>query len=162
MTNTTPANGSYIADATTTLFNITLTEQNLNDSINITVYFKNSAAGAYTSDTLSCTGTAPNYQCSKTINLDAYVGDGSTLQFFFNTTDQAGLTGTNGTQASPLTATVDETSPVVNTLNNYNNNSWTTSTTITFGFNTTETNPDTCVLYHNASGWTANITYVHS
>ncbi len=153
-----PAISGYIADATTTLFNISLTEQNLNDSINVTVYYKDSGAGAYTAATLGCTGTAPNHWCSSTINLDAHVGDGSTLQFFFNTTDKAGLTTTNGSSASPLSATVDETSPVVNTINNYVNNSWQTTNTLTFGFNVTDTNIDTCVLYHNDSGtWNANV-----
>ena len=58
-----------------------------------------------------------------------------------------------------MTINIDTVNPVVNTLNNYANNTWTTSQTATFGFNLTETNADTCVLYHNASGgWVANVT----
>ncbi|MBW2965766.1 fibronectin type III domain-containing protein [Candidatus Woesearchaeota archaeon] len=57
------------------------------------------------------------------------------------------------------TINVDSVNPVVNALNNYGDDTWTTSTNITFGFNTTDNNPDTCVLYHNASGtFVANVT----
>jgi len=162
LNNPTPANSGFIADASSTLFNITLTEQNIDLSVNVTLYYKQSGGPSYSSDTLSCTGTAPTYYCSKTLDLHLLIGDGQTLNFFFNTTDSAGHTAVNGTQASPLTATVDQTSPVVNTLNNYANDSWTTDTSVIFGFKATDTNNDTCILYHNASTWGANVTKTYT
>ena len=60
---------------------------------------------------------------------------------------------------------LDATPPVVNSLNNYINNSWTNYTSLTFGFNATDLNPGYCVLYTNISNmgpWNATATTAYN
>jgi hypothetical protein len=109
--NTVPANNSYFNDPSTRLFQAVLTETNKDNSINATVYYRKQGIGSYTSATLKCYGSSSPYTCNKTINIGSLVGNGEVLQYFFNTTDLAGNTGSNGTQTSPLIATVDTVAP---------------------------------------------------
>jgi len=109
--NVVPTNGGYFKTPSSVLFRATFTEQNRDNSINVTLYYRRSGVGSYLSDTLLCEGTAPDYTCSKTKDLSAIIGNGEVLQYFFNTTDSAGRTAVNGTQTIPLTATADTVSP---------------------------------------------------
>jgi len=104
-----PTNNGYF-NSTNVNFNVTLTEQNLNTSVNVTVYYGRVSVSDY-SDTLVCYGTAPNYACNKTKSLAGTINEGETLKFLFNTPDLSGRNASNGTQASPLTAVLDTTAP---------------------------------------------------
>src|SRR3989338_207473 len=53
--------------------------------------------------------------------------------------------------------TTDTINPNI-TLNEPLNDTWSNSSIINFKYNMTDTNPDTCILYHNATGWNANET----
>ncbi|MFH1682924.1 MAG: hypothetical protein ABIA37_03945, partial [Candidatus Woesearchaeota archaeon] len=69
---------------------------------------------------------------------------------------------TNSTDASVIITniniTIDNTNPAV-TLNLPANNSWDADGTLQFNYTGTDTNIDSCILYHNASGsWAANTT----
>jgi hypothetical protein len=125
ITNVVPVSGGYFNDPSTRLFQVTLTETNKNNTINVTVYYRRINVGNYQSQNLTCYGSSP-YTCNKTIDLSSLIGHGEVLQYLFNTTDLAGNTGENGTGASPLTATVDTAAPT------YANNN-TNSTTIGVG-----------------------------
>jgi hypothetical protein len=108
--NTLPVNGGYIKNPSSVLFQVSLTEQNLDTSVNVTVYYGRIGAADF-SDTLVCYGSAPSYTCNKTKNLGALIQNNEVLKFFFNTTDSAGRTNSSGTQGSPLTATADTATP---------------------------------------------------
>jgi len=136
--NPTPVNGSYFNNPLSVLFQVSLTEQNLNTAVNVTVYYRKNEIGSYQSDSLVCYNSAPSYICNKTKNVDAIVGNNQVLQFFFNTTDSAGRMTSNGTQTSPLTATADTKAPTY--VNNDDN-----VTTIKVG--------DPVLIYAN---WTDN------
>ncbi len=129
--NPSPANNSFIAGTSTQLFQVSMTEVNLNASKNVTLYWDfTSAFSTIKSRTLLCTGSdsglynlvGPNYICNTTLNL-AGLGDGDSVYYFFNNSnrtqpngDMANNGGTFGTQVIPLNTTVDRTNPAVGVL----------------------------------------------
>ncbi|OYT38751.1 MAG: hypothetical protein B6U86_06050, partial [Candidatus Altiarchaeales archaeon ex4484_43] len=100
-----PVPGGYFGDIANTLFQVNLTEQNVNLSINVTVFYRRQGIGSYKNTTLYCHGSAPDYVCNNTVSLSFL--DGWVMEYFFNTTDLAGLNGELGNANSPLNATVD-------------------------------------------------------
>jgi hypothetical protein len=142
--NTRPVNGGYFNNPSSLLFQVSLTEQNLNTAVNVTVYYRKYETGAYQSGSLACYGNVPSYTCNTTKELGALIGDAQVLQFFFNTTDLAGRTASNGNQTTPLTATADTSSPTY-TNNNVN------VTTIKVG--------DTVLIYAQWNGSISGLAY---
>jgi len=109
--NVVPVSGGYFKSPSAVLFQVSLTEQNKNNTNNVTVYYRRQNIGSYQSDTLMCYGSAPDYVCNKTKDISAIIGNNEILQYIFNATDEADRNATNGTQTIPLTATADTAAP---------------------------------------------------
>ena len=138
-----PTNNSLDSDGTVTI-GYTPTDTNIDSCI-----LYHNASGSWAANVTNSSLTSGT-QINNTLTLS----DGTYI-WNVQCNDSAGNAAFNGTN---YTINVDDTNPVVNTINNYANNTWTTSKTATFGFNVTDTNVDTCVLYHNASGtFAANV-----
>jgi hypothetical protein len=154
---TVPVNGGYFNNPSSMTFQVKLTEQNRNNSINVTVYWKLQGAGSYTSNTLNCYGSAPTWVCNIT-GISTGLTNGQVLQFLFNTTDSAGRTAANGIGASPLNATADTGAPTYT-----NNNANTTvagkyDTVLIYAYWTDADTLNTAVLETNETGAAANKT----
>ncbi|RLI94710.1 MAG: hypothetical protein DRO92_02620, partial [Candidatus Altiarchaeales archaeon] len=111
ITSPIPTPGAFLSNISAVLFQVNLTEMNVNLSINVTLFYRKQGIGNYKNDTLICYGNAPDYVCNKTIDLSSLVMDGDIIEYFFNTTDLAGLKGEYGNKTHPLIATVDTTPP---------------------------------------------------
>jgi len=158
--NPSPADGSYIT-STTQVFEINMTEQNLDTSVNVTMTYRKQGLGWVTPViTLDCFGTAPNYICNKSVNLGATLTDGDTAEYFFNTTDLTGLTATNGTSAIPLSLVVDLSNPYISGLVSSDADNITKNdTNINFTVTASDTNIDTVTLNGTAMTHGAGNTY---
>jgi len=111
---TTPTDGGYFSDPNKVFFQVSLYEQNLDTSVNVSVYWRSQTAAntsSYESVVLNCTGSAPSYTCNGTKDVHNFISNEDVMEFIFNTTDSAEWTGTNGTEADPLTATADTMAP---------------------------------------------------
>jgi len=128
-----PADSGYVtAPLTAVPFNISVTELNIDYAANASVSYRRQGISTYTVATLACPGTSP-FSCTTTADVSGIVGEGDVLEFYFNSTDTAGNLGVNGTPASPLTATVDTTSPnVTNFATDDTNGNVTSNQTINF------------------------------
>src|SRR3989338_1064579 len=115
LTIPTPASSSFFTNVSSgaTTFNITVTEANLNAS-NVTVFFRRQSVGNYQRRALTFITSGSTSTCNTSADISALVGSGDTLEYFFNATDVTmNNSGTNGSQGTPLTSTVDEGGPVV-------------------------------------------------
>ena len=111
ITNPIPEDNGFITNTSSVLFQVNLTEMNINHSINVTLYYRRQGVGNYLNDTLACYNNPPNHVCNKTLDISSLITDGDTLEYFFNTTDLAGLRGEYGNTSSPLTADIDMSYP---------------------------------------------------
>jgi len=109
LSDTTPPNASYIKGTSSQLFNVTISELNLNTS-NVTFHWKVDTGG-WNNTTAPCSGTPPNFGCANYIDLAGLVVDGNVVYYFFEAMDNSSNYNSNGTFSSPLTATVDQVSP---------------------------------------------------
>ncbi|MBU0953443.1 MAG: hypothetical protein KKA90_03415 [Nanoarchaeota archaeon] len=154
LNETSPVPGSLLGGLSNILFEVTVNEENIDPSSNVTVYYKPAGAGSYTSATLSCYEKASGvriYDCNTTKDLSAILSDTEVLQFFFNMTDLGSLLANNGSEASPMTTTAEISAPglLVTNVPTPTLDSNVTSTTVTFNYTYNETNPDVCVVEFN-------------
>jgi len=114
---TTPADNSYITGSSAELFQINATEINMDSTKNVTLNYKRQGIASWTQATLACYDVAGTkalalgpFKCNTTVNLAAF-GDGILIQYYFNTTDLAGNTGTNGNITNWLNTTINRAIP---------------------------------------------------
>ncbi|MFH0889920.1 MAG: Ig-like domain-containing protein [Candidatus Aenigmatarchaeota archaeon] len=123
--NPLPLNNSYITGSAAQLFQISVTEVNLNASKNVTLYWGIGPAipTAWNAKTLLCTGTAgSNYLCNTTVDLSTSPTN-KIIYYFFNNSnvtqpngDLAGNGAGFGTEVIPFNTTIDRVNPVVGVL----------------------------------------------
>lgn len=112
-----PANASYIYGNANEIFQINITENNLNPSANATLYYMQSGAPEWIQLTLKCYDKAGSaslaagspYKCNTTVNVN--YGEGKTIYYLFNTTDLSGNNGANGTESAKLSVITDRSQP---------------------------------------------------
>ncbi|MBW2966308.1 hypothetical protein KY342_04360, partial [Candidatus Woesearchaeota archaeon] len=139
-----PGNNTWDTDGTVS-FNCTVQINESNESItNVSLWGNwNSSTWQLITTNTTAVSNATSYQ------FDTSLQNGTWLWNCEGYTNNSESTFASANR----TINVDSVNPVVNTLDNYGNDTWTTSQTVIFGFNATDDNTDTCVLYHNASGW---------
>ncbi len=166
-----PSNNSGVQSGTSILFAVNVTERNLNTTANhptnfpiggaVRAFFKEESASSFIQVNLTCISSATSgvFYCSNT-TVNAGLADGNILLYYFYVNDSAGLTTNNGTADNPLRATIDETTPVINSINatgySSNNLNFSSSSSVTFYVNVTDNSADSCVIYTNASPATGN------
>ena len=157
-----PNNGSRFISSSATQFHVNVTELNVNATStgNITVWFRRMGTSVWRNSNLTCTGTAPAYNCSVTTDTATFVLNSETMEYYFEMTDKAQNTGNNGTSANPLIAVADSIPPTMNSTNASGIN-WNTRTartkTISFSVIATESNPANCTAFTNMTGaWAGN------
>ncbi len=128
--NPSPLNNSYITGSATQLFQISMTEVNMNITKNVTLYWGNGPGipTTWNAKTLLCSGTllynlvGSNWVCNTTIDLSGQPNNRIIYYFFNNSNvtdpngDKAGNGGAFGTEVAPLNTTVDRTNPAVGVL----------------------------------------------
>ncbi|MBI3413132.1 MAG: hypothetical protein HY051_03565 [Candidatus Aenigmarchaeota archaeon] len=150
--NSIPTNNSFNGGTATQLFQISLTEVNLNSSKNVTLYwdFNSPTLASIKSKTLLCTGlgaispyngTGPNWVCNTTLDLSG-LGEGDSVYYFFNNSnvthpngDLAGNGANFGTVTIPLNTTVNREAPAVGVLSPLGRANVTTSFTLNISAN---------------------------
>ena len=142
ITDVRPINGGWIKNPSSVLFQVNLTEQNINTSVNVTVYYRKKGSTTWeVPASLKCYGNAPSYICNTTKDVSPWILNTDILEYLFNTTDLAGNTGSNGTEGSTLTATADTVKPA-----------WPSNTT----------NPSSPTSYSQGAGYQFNVTWTDS
>ncbi len=113
--NPTPTNNTAIAGSSAQLFQINVTELNLNYTSNGTVFYRLGGSAGWTSASLIRYGSGSYYTLNATIDLSGY-SNGDRIEYVFNVSDNATNVGTNGTFTSPLNVTIDRTAPTVSNV----------------------------------------------
>ncbi|MBI2575304.1 hypothetical protein HYV82_05465, partial [Candidatus Woesearchaeota archaeon] len=168
-----PLNGGYLNSTTTGFWEVELLEHNPN-ATNVSFYYRRGAQGSWIAfKPMTCKQSpAGQYEDSNncTVNADMVadfggVIEGDIIYFYFNASDIANNTASNGTASSPMSVTVDTIKPVLNVFNitgagvNWNTR---TSTIGLFNvtFNVSDAAPQNCTLLHNISsaGYVSNYT----
>ncbi|MBI4177103.1 MAG: hypothetical protein HY516_01945 [Candidatus Aenigmarchaeota archaeon] len=129
--NPTPLNTSYITGTSTQLFQISMTEVNMNISKNVTLYWGNGPAipSTWNAKTLLCSNSTALYSslgsnlvCNTTLDLSGQPNNRIIYYFFNNSNvtdpngDKAGNGGYFGNEIIPLNTTIDRTNPAVGVL----------------------------------------------
>ena len=111
LNETMPVNNTYIYGSSSELFQVKVTDLNLNTS-NVTLNWRvySSPPVSYTPVSLTCYGSGPSYVCNNTVDLSAKA-NGKVIEYYFEATDNATNYGSNGTASSPLTVTIDRVPP---------------------------------------------------
>jgi hypothetical protein len=108
LNNVTPANNSYIQGNSAHLFQVDVSDSNLNTS-NVSLEYKFTGDLSYTRLGLTCYGASPSFVCNNTLNPNKDTG--VVLYYYFEATDNATNYANNGTSSSPLAVTIDNVNP---------------------------------------------------
>ncbi|MBI2133574.1 hypothetical protein HYU11_02730 [Candidatus Woesearchaeota archaeon] len=164
LTSVNPSNGSVFSSGTSTLFQVSVAELNVNVTYhtNTTLWFRRMGTSNWRGSNLTCYGTAPSYTCNNTVDTSNIILNGETMEYYFTVSDMAGNTGTNGSSTNPLTSSADTQAPNINASNS-SQIDWRTMTAntraIVFRATATDAAPDKCFAYTNMTGsWAANLT----
>ncbi len=159
-----PSNGSKFSSGASTLFQVNVTDANINKTYygNTTVFFRRMGTSTWRNISLTCWGTSPTYTCNATNDTSPYIKNDETMEYYFSVTDSSGNSGTNGTATNPMTAIADTQPPSINASNSSQIN-WMTMGSNTLGIvftaTATDASPDKCFAYTNMTGaWAANTT----
>lgn len=85
-------------------FSVDVTDQNLNTASGL-IFFRNQTSPTWYNQSLTCSGSSPDYICSSIITLGLW--DGETVEYYFAIADEYAGYGYNRTSTSPLNVTVD-------------------------------------------------------
>jgi len=121
----TPVNNSYIYGRDTDIFSTKVTESSLNVSsvyLHIRVEDPTSIWSNISMSSTCVNTSVSDWRCNATVTgLSALAGDGNTLLYFFDTYDNSGIYGSNGTAYGPNRAKIDRRGPTINFTNPINN-----------------------------------------
>lgn len=106
-----PSNQSHVYTNSSYPFRMVVTDYTLNVS-NATVRWKKSIAIPWYSGSMTCSGTAPTFTCLKSdVDLSGY-GEGDSIYYYFQASDNSSLLGSIGSASNPYVVTLDSSAPM--------------------------------------------------